>query len=41
MPGTHRKVSQNASATEPARVLVVFVVDGGNRSLIAPDRKPD
>jgi len=27
MPGAHHKISENASTTEPARLLAVFVVD--------------
>jgi len=29
MPGAHHKISENASNTEPARLLAVFVVDTG------------
>jgi quercetin dioxygenase-like cupin family protein len=39
LPGAHHKLSENASATEPARLLVIFVVDTASRPLIAPDRK--
>src|SRR5690348_7525325 len=30
LPGSHHLVSRNASATEPARLLAVFVVDEGD-----------
>ena len=30
-PGSHHRVSENASATEPARLLAVFVVDEDDR----------
>jgi quercetin dioxygenase-like cupin family protein len=36
-PGSHHRVSENASATEPARLLAVFVVDGDNHPLTTPD----
>jgi len=36
-PGDHHSVSQNASATEPARLLAVFVVDTAEKSLVIDD----
>lgn len=36
-PGAHHAVSQNASATEPARLLAIFVVDSADRALTFPD----
>ena len=36
MPGAHHKISENASTTEPARLLAVFVVDP-NDTLTTPD----
>jgi quercetin dioxygenase-like cupin family protein len=36
MPGAHHKISENASDTEPARLLAVFVVDA-NETLTTPD----
>jgi hypothetical protein len=38
-PAAHHKVSENASATEPAQLLVIFVVDANSRTLIVPDPK--
>ena len=38
MPGDHHQVSANASDTEPAKVLAVFVVDDEDRELTIPDR---
>nr|WP_043462199.1 cupin domain-containing protein [Azohydromonas australica] len=39
VPGAHHTVSRNASATEPARLLAVFVVDSSeSRTLTSPDR---
>jgi len=35
-PGDHHAVSANASATEPARLLAVFVVDTGETMLTTP-----
>jgi quercetin dioxygenase-like cupin family protein len=32
-PGSHHNVSRNASATEPARLLAVFVADTGDKEL--------
>ncbi|WP_442504130.1 cupin domain-containing protein [Marinivivus vitaminiproducens] len=37
MPGDHHGVSANASDTEPARLLAVFVVDTGDRELVTLD----
>jgi len=37
VPGAHHVVSENASATEPAQLLAVFVADAGER-LTFPDR---
>lgn len=36
MPGAHHKISENASDSEPARLLAVFVVDP-NEALTVPD----
>jgi quercetin dioxygenase-like cupin family protein len=38
LPGSHHLVSRNASATEPARLLAVFVVDEDDTALTTPDR---
>jgi quercetin dioxygenase-like cupin family protein len=38
-PGAHHKISENASDSEPARLLVIFVADSEGRSLIVPDPK--
>jgi quercetin dioxygenase-like cupin family protein len=38
--GSHHTVSENASSSEAAQLLVVFVVDAEARALIAPDSKP-
>ena len=37
MPGDHHGVSANASATEPARLLAVFVVDTADTKLVTND----
>jgi quercetin dioxygenase-like cupin family protein len=37
-PGAHHRISRNASATEPARLLAVFVVDTGDQPLTTPDK---
>jgi quercetin dioxygenase-like cupin family protein len=38
-PGSHHRISENASATEPASLLAVFVVDSTDTVLTAPDRQ--
>lgn len=37
-PGSHHDVSANASQTEPARLLAVFVVDSDEKHLLTPDK---
>jgi quercetin dioxygenase-like cupin family protein len=37
LPGSHHSVSEDASATEPARLLAVFVVDTPDEPLTIPD----
>ena len=36
-PGAYHRVSENASATEPARLLAVLVVDVADEPLVIPD----
>ncbi len=36
-PGAHHTISENASATEPAELLAVFLVDTGDRPLTTDD----
>ena len=36
-PGAHHRVSENASGTEPARLLAVFIVDAADEQLNTPD----
>ena len=38
-PGDHHGVSENASATEPARLLAVFVVNTNETTLTIPDSR--
>lgn len=38
LPGTHHGVSANASDTQSARVLAVFVVDDADTELTIPDK---
>lgn len=38
-PGAHHRVSENASETEPARLLAIFVVDTAEKTLTTPDPK--
>jgi quercetin dioxygenase-like cupin family protein len=37
-PGAHHGVSANASKTESARLLAVFVVDSDEKNLTRPDK---
>lgn len=37
-PGSRHPVSRNASTTEPAKLLAVFVVDSNDRALTTPDK---
>jgi hypothetical protein len=37
MPGDHHAVSANASDTEPAKLLAVFVVDTNETNLVIDD----
>ena len=37
-PGSRHPVSRNASATEPAKLLAVFVVDTKDRALTMPNK---
>ena len=36
-PGAYHRVSANASATEPARLLAVLIADGADEELVIPD----
>jgi quercetin dioxygenase-like cupin family protein len=38
-PGAHHRVSENASATEPASLLAIFVVDSNDTELTTFDAK--
>jgi quercetin dioxygenase-like cupin family protein len=38
-PGSHHKVSENASDREPASLLAVFVVDSEDNPLTTPDQQ--
>jgi quercetin dioxygenase-like cupin family protein len=37
-PGAHHRVSENASKTEPAKMLAIFVLDTGDVPLSTPDK---
>ena len=37
-PGDHHKVSQNASTTNQAKLLAIFIVDTGDRTIVIPDK---
>jgi quercetin dioxygenase-like cupin family protein len=37
-PGAHHRISRNASQTQPAKLLAVFVVDSGEQPLTTPDK---
>ena len=38
-PGAHHPISENASATEPARLLAIFVADSSETELTTIDKK--
>jgi quercetin dioxygenase-like cupin family protein len=38
-PGAHHPVTRNHSETTPAKLLVIFVADPGERQLVFPDPK--
>jgi quercetin dioxygenase-like cupin family protein len=37
-PGDHHQVSHNASNTDPAKLLAIFVVDTSDREIVIPDK---
>jgi quercetin dioxygenase-like cupin family protein len=37
-PGDHHQVSHNASNTEPAKLLAIFVIDTNDRRIVIPDK---
>jgi quercetin dioxygenase-like cupin family protein len=39
LPGSHHSISENASDSEPASLLAVFVVDSNEQTLTIPDKK--
>jgi quercetin dioxygenase-like cupin family protein len=39
VPGSHHRVSENASDKEPASLLAIFVVDSKDKPLTIPDQK--
>jgi quercetin dioxygenase-like cupin family protein len=39
VPGSHHRVSENASDREPASLLAVFIVDSKDSPLTVPDEK--
>jgi quercetin dioxygenase-like cupin family protein len=39
VPGSHHRVSENASDKDPASMLAVFVVDSQDSELTTPDKK--
>jgi len=39
VPGSHHRISENASDRDPASLLAVFVVDAKDKPLTVPDRK--
>lgn len=36
-PGAHHTISRNASATAPARLMAIFIVNTEERNLVVPD----
>ena len=41
VPGSHHKISENASDREPASLLAVFVVNSNEKPLTIPDQKTE
>jgi quercetin dioxygenase-like cupin family protein len=39
LPGSHHRISENASDKDPASLLAVFVVDSKDKPLTIPDQK--
>jgi quercetin dioxygenase-like cupin family protein len=39
LPGSHHRISENASDREPASLLAIFVVDSKDKPLTTPDQK--
>jgi len=39
MPGSYHRISENASNSDPASLLAIFVVDSKAKSLTIPDQK--
>ena len=39
VPGSHHRISENASDRDPASLLAVFVVDSKDRPMTIPDQK--
>ena len=39
VPGSHHRISENASDRDPASLLAVFVVDANDTPLTIPDKK--
>jgi quercetin dioxygenase-like cupin family protein len=39
MPGAHHRISENASSTDPASLLAVYIVDSKDKPLTTPDQK--
>lgn len=37
-PGDHHQVSKNASTTQPAKLLAIFVVDTNDHQIVIPDK---
>lgn len=37
-PGDHHKVSSNASSTEPAQLMAIFVLDTKEKGVVFPDK---
>jgi quercetin dioxygenase-like cupin family protein len=39
VPGSHHRISENASDKDPASLLAIFVVDSTDKPLTVPDKK--
>ena len=39
VPGSHHRVSENASNSEPASLLAIFIVDSQDKPVTVPDTR--
>jgi len=37
-PGSHHRLSENVSKTDPAKLFAIFVLDAGNMPITTPEK---